>query len=704
MLGVRLHAAPSHCEIDPVGLHRLSIYVDLRMIDTTPPQGTVVAPRWSASQIAELADWSASPLGSVDAWLPHLLWFARTALGASLPTMLLWGPQFVQIYNEAYRQAFMGDRHPAGMGQRTEQCWPEVWHFNAPIYQRVLNHEAIFLENQEYILQGSSGPQVHFITLSYDPVEGDDGQVAGILITLLDVTRRVKAERENKVLLDNSQETAKTLQTWFEQAPGFVAVLRGPKHTFEMANTAYCQLVGHRDILGKPVLEALPEIRNQGFDVLLDQVTRTGEAYIGRSQPIAVQQATEGPAVERFLDFVYQPIVNKTGAVVGVFVQGQDVTEQHHALQTLHEASYRKDEFLATLAHELRNPLASIRQAALVAKRPQITEAQRSRSLDMIERQVQNLALLLDDLMNVSRISSGRLELRKERVELCATIRTAIESVQPASSLKAHTITFEAQPEPLWIQGDPLRLEQILLNLLTNAIKYTDREGAINVELSTTQKWIEVQVRDNGVGLELKDVEKIFGMFAQVKSALDRSEGGLGIGLALSRGLAELHGGMLTASSSGLGKGAEFLFRLPIENQSVEGVCAQAPALLGPRSLLLVDDNPDAVESLATLLEMDGHSVCVASNGQAALRLAEEIGPDAAIVDIGMPGMNGYEVARRLRLSTWGQKMTLIALTGWGQPEDQRQAYAAGFDHHCTKPVNITDLLEMIGRPREGER
>jgi CheY-like chemotaxis protein len=306
--------------------------------------------------------------------------------------------------------------------------------------------------------------------------------------------------------------------------------------------------------------------------------------------------------------------------------------------------------------------------------------------------------------MDVSRISSGRLELRKEPVELCAAIRAAIESVQPASSLKAHALDFLAQPEPRWIQVDPLRLEQILLNLLTNAIKYTDRQGAISVECSTTHEWAEVRVRDNGVGLESEDVEKVFGMFAQVKSALERSEGGLGIGLALSRGLAELHGGTLTASSRGLGKGTEFLLRLPMEHHAAGSACAQAPALLDPRRLLLVDDNLDAVESLAMVLEMDGHSVRVASNGQAALRLAEEITPDAAIVDIGMPGMNGYEVARRLRSTVEGQKMTLIALTGWGQPEDQRQAFAAGFDHHCTKPADIEDLLEMIAAGRSSQR
>jgi signal transduction histidine kinase len=680
-----------------------------KMMDTTTTttQPTSFTPAWSASRIAELADWSASPLGAVDDWPPHLLWSARTALGASLPTMLLWGPQLVQIYNEAYRQAFMEDRHPAGMGQRNQECWPEVWHFNAPIYQRVLNHEAVFLEEQEYLLQGRSGPQAHFITLSYDPVHADDGQVEGILISLLDVTRQVKAERENQLLLDNAQETVNTLKAWFEQAPGFVAVLRGPQHTFEMANAAYCQLVGHRDLLGKPVLEALPEVRGQGFDELLDQVLRTGKAYIGRGQPVAVQQAPGGPGIALLLDFVFQPIVNKAGAVVGVFVQGHDVTEQHRALQALHEASRRKDEFLATLAHELRNPLAPIRQAALIAQKPQTTPAQRSRSLEMIERQVAHLSLLLDDLMDAARIASGRVQLRIEPLDLCAAIHAAIEFVQPAIGLKAHRLSFEAQSGACSIQADPVRLEQILLNLLTNAIKYTDRQGTIAVACSTTQDWAEVRVRDNGVGLQPENVEKVFAMFGQVDSALERTEGGLGIGLALSRGLAELHGGTLTAFSRGLGEGAEFLLRLPMAQHAAQGASAQAlapAALAGSRRLLLVDDNLDAVESLAMVLEMDGHSVRVASSGQAALRLAEESTPEVAVVDIGMPGMNGYEVARRLRSSSGGQHMVLIALTGWGQPEDQRQAYAAGFDHHCTKPADIEDLLEMIAAGRSSLR
>jgi signal transduction histidine kinase len=668
-----------------------------------PTQKSAPAPRWSKANIAALADWAASPLGAVDTWSPLLVCTARTALGSSFPTILLWGPKLVQVYNDAYRTTFMEGRHPAGMGQPTQECWPEVWHFNEPIYQRVMGGEPVYMEDQEYILLEGGEKRLHYLTLAFDPVEGDEPGVEGILISVLDVTRRVMAERENKVLLSNAQETAETLRTWFDHAPGFVAVLRGPQYVFEMANQAYYQLVGHREILGKPAFEALPDVREQGFEQLLDGVRTSGKAFIGRNQQLRVQREPGGPRVQVVIDLLYQPIVNKAGEVIGIFAQGHEVTEQHRALQALREANRQKDQFLATLAHELRNPLAPIRQAAMIAKAPQATESQRSWSMDMIERQVQHLSLLLDDLLDVARVSTGRLRLRKESVDLGAVVRAAVEAAQSAAGSKEHTLGFSVQPPALRVDADALRVEQILSNLLTNAIKYTDRNGRIVVEAGGTPEWAEVRVRDNGVGLEPENLEKIFEMFAQVNSVLERSEGGLGIGLALSRGLAELHGGTLTASSDGLGKGTEFLLRLPVGHHAEPGAGGAArpahSANPGARSLLLVDDNVDAAESLATLLELDGHSVRVANTGASALELAEEMKPEVAIVDIGMPDMNGYEVAKRIRASAWGQKMTLIALTGWGQPEDRLRAQDAGFDHHCTKPVQLEQLMGLLRTP-----
>jgi CheY-like chemotaxis protein len=405
------------------------------------------------------------------------------------------------------------------------------------------------------------------------------------------------------------------------------------------------------------------------------------------------------PPAEVFIDFVYQPVVDANGAVTGIFVQGHDVTEQHRAVQALREGDRRKDEFLATLAHELRNPLAPIRQAALLAQADSATEAQKRWGLRVIERQAQHMALLLDDLLDMARVSSGRLELRRQPLQLQAALDAAVEAARPLIESKQHALRLEPPPAPLLLHADPLRITQILSNLLTNAAKYTDARGSITVSAAANDGWVEVRVRDNGIGLASDAVERIFEMFSQVKSALDRSEGGLGIGLALSRGLAQLHDGTLEATSAGPGHGSTFVLRLPLEpgEPSDPATAATTPARReGSCRVLLADDNADAVESLAALLQLEGHDVQIARNGDEALALAETARPQVAIVDIGMPGLNGYEVARRLRAAEWGHGLRLIALTGWGQAQDRERALQAGFDHHCTKPLDLGVLLPLL--------
>ncbi len=664
--------------------------------DTSTTDGSGMA------AIRELTDWAVTPLGPVDGWSTRLKLMARMALVSRFPMIVLWGPQLVQLYNDEYRRIFMGAKHPRGMGQPTAECWPEVWHLNEPIYRRVRQREAVYIEDQEYLLYPSGRPEAFYLTASFDPIEDDDGRVEGVLVTLQDTTRRVLAERENAQLLAQAQDTARTLQQWFEQAPGFVALLRGPRHVFEMVNQAYLQLVGRRDVLGKPALEALPEAGEQGFGRLLDDVHESGKAFIGRGVRLLVRRVPDAAPAEVFLDFVYQPVVDASGAVTGVFVQGHDVSEQHRAVQALQEADRRKDEFLATLAHELRNPLAPIRQASQLAQANGATDAQKRWSLGVIDRQVQHMALLLDDLLDVARVSRGRLQLRRQSVDLREAIDAAIETARPLIESKQHAISVVLPQEPVGLHADPLRITQLLSNLLTNAAKYTDARGSIEVSASVDDGWVEVRVRDNGIGLEGDATERVFGMFSQVKSAYDRSEGGLGIGLALSRGLAQLHGGTLHATSEGLGRGAAFVLRLPIGHDAGPGL-TRAPTTPvkheGACRVLLADDNADAVESLAALLQLEGHEVHVAHSGQAALVLAQEALPEVAILDIGMPGMNGYEVARRLRAAKWAHGMRLIALTGWGQSQDRERALYEGFDHHCTKPLDLQALRPLL-RPR----
>jgi signal transduction histidine kinase len=373
------------------------------------------------------------------------------------------------------------------------------------------------------------------------------------------------------------------------------------------------------------------------------------------------------------------------------------IVNREKAEAALRENDRRKDEFLATLAHELRNPLAPIRQAALISRSPEATDAQKEWSHDVITRQVQNMSLLLDDLLDISRITRGTLELRRQHTTLAHVVESAIETAQPAIDGKRHALSIELPDDSIPLDVDPLRLSQVLSNLLTNAAKYTDPEGRIRLEAGRRGDHVSIRVTDDGIGISADALPHIFTMFSQVQSS--RSSGGLGIGLALSRGLIELHGGQLTACSQGLGHGSTFEILLPASTVSRADAVQDATPELAPtrrRRVMVADDNLDAGESLAMLLRLDGHEVELAHNGPEALALFERMKPEIAILDIGMPGLSGYEVARRIRQKPESREVTLIAVTGWGQDADKSRAAASGFDHHFTKPVEPTALSQLL--------
>ena len=377
----------------------------------------------------------------------------------------------------------------------------------------------------------------------------------------------------------------------------------------------------------------------------------------------------------------------------------REIASRERAEGALREADRRKDEFLATLAHELRNPLAPIRQAALISQAATATEAQKRWSHDVISRQVQHMSLLLDDLLDVSRITRGTLELRRQPTELSAVVDAAVETARPAIDTKRHLLSVEIPQTPVRFAADPLRLAQVLSNLLTNAAKYTDPEGHIRLNAAMVDSGLTIAVTDSGIGIPPEDIAGVFAMFSQVKSTQDRSEGGLGIGLALAKGLVELHGGSLEARSRGVGFGSEFVVRLPlIRPPASRPKVDDAPAARASasRKVLIADDNRDAADSLAVLLRMDGHDVAVAYDGPQALALLAHVQPEVALLDIGMPGLDGYEVARRVRQGPLGRAITLIAVTGWGQDRDKTQAHQAGFDHHFSKPVDPERLCRLL--------
>ena len=378
-----------------------------------------------------------------------------------------------------------------------------------------------------------------------------------------------------------------------------------------------------------------------------------------------------------------------------------EIKVRQSAEAALREADRRKDEFLATLAHELRNPLAPIRHAVKILEVPGADDEQREWSREVIARQVQRMALLLDDLLDVSRITRGRLELRKDYVSLQALVAAAIEPARPLIEAKHHALEVALPTAPVELEVDPLRMSQALSNLLTNAAKYTDAGGIIKVSAALAAEGLAIRVQDNGIGLSAVAIPNLFEMFSQVDSVIDRAEGGLGIGLALVRGLLALHGGSVEASSRGVGQGSEFVIRLP-RSALVSGAgektvepASVAPAT-GPRGkVLVVDDNRDAAETLALVLEMFGHQMLIGHSGREALDLGSRERPDAIILDIGMPDMTGYEAARRIRREAWGRKTFLLAITGWGQEDDKEAARAAGFDGHLTKPVD-PDQVELL--------
>jgi PAS domain S-box-containing protein len=395
-------------------------------------------------------------------------------------------------------------------------------------------------------------------------------------------------------------------------------------------------------------------------------------------------------------------IRDDSGNIAGWAGINLDISRLKHTENALREADRRKDEFLATLAHELRNPLAPIRNAAKLLEAPGADDRQRQWGRDVIARQVQRMALLLDDLLDVSRITSGRLQLRKEPVDLASLVASAVETARPLIDSKQHVMEIELPAEPVELVVDPLRLSQALSNLLTNAAKYTDPAGHIRLVASLDAGDLRVSVSDTGIGLNADAIPKLFEMFSQVDSAVDRAEGGLGIGLALVKGLVALHGGSVEAASDGPGQGSKFTIRLPrtgVVSQKRQPYAASSAyrAPTGPRCKVLVaDDNADAAQTLALILKMSGYDVHLAISGREALAVARREQPDAMFLDIGMPDMSGYEVAASVRREAWGQGALLVAVTGWGQPNDKQQAKTAGFNHHLTKPVDLEHVEQLL--------
>ncbi len=718
---------------------------------------------------------------------------------------------------------------PHVVGTRMRELAPNHEEHWFEIYGAVaLTGESIRFVQQSSILDG------RWFDLFAFRVGGPDSRNVTVLFT--DITDR---KRDTEALAVARTELTQII----ELAPSFMAVFRGPTFIIEVANDAYRQLVGKRELIGLPIRQVFPEIEGQGFFELVERVFATGESWVGHSVPVVLQRQPGEPAETRWVDMVYQVLRGADGASNGVFAHGVDITKRKLAEDALREAAHQteqrarvfdttlsamtelgytfdrdgrfvyvnkalldlwglpldeavgktffdlkypdalaatmqrqiqevfetgreivdetpytsptgvsgqyeyilrpvrgeegqvdqvagsarditdrknaedalkaadrnKTEFLAMLAHELRNPLAPIRSAVQVLR---LTDGNRETAqpmFEMLERQIAHIVRLVDDLLDATRISRGKIELRYERVDLATVVRQAVETVRPQYASVDHELVVTLPAKPIHLNADPTRLLQALGNLLHNAGKFSARGGRIHLTVEPDGDQVIISVRDNGVGIAAEDLSRIFEMFAQLDTSLEHSRGGLGLGLTLVKQLVELHGGRVDARSEGAGEGTEFVMRLPMladlltpPNDRSVG----SPEVSDPLHILVVDDNRDAVDSMAFLLQLSGHEVDTAYDGQQAVAAAAKCRPDVVLLDIGLPLLDGYEVARRIR-AQHDDRVMLVAVTGWGQDDDRRRASHAGFDAHMTKPIDYDDLSKLLAQwatARRGKR
>jgi PAS domain S-box-containing protein len=906
-----------------------------------------------------------SPLGDPAGWPGPLRTVLELMLNSNAAMFLVWGPQRTFLYNDAYLPV-LGAKHPRALARPMEESWGEVWDEVGPLLGRTFGGESLHFTRHPFTIVRNGGLEQAWFDFSYTPVYLDKGLVGGALCVLTEVTQQVRAERALR-------QQAEQLEQLFENAPGFMALLRGPEHAFELANKTYRQLIGGRDPIGKPLRAVLPELENQGFFELLDKVYASAEPYIGRRVPVLLQQVTDEPLEERWVDFIFQPVFDREGSVHGIFVQGNDVTdhveseqrcqeaaamaehqrdrlntllktvpngiliadaggkltggnpamegiwgaryplsenwreyaaykgwwadnsarhgqpvaphewpmtralhgeegirdlidiepfdqpgarrtvvvsaapirdaagkvdgalvthfdiseqvrteaalreseikfraianaiphlvwsslpggrhdffndrwyqytglsaapaeserwpeivhpddreragrlwqqalasglpyeieyrlyyhpggeyrwcqtravpvhgpdgrlirwlgtvtdvhEQRLSADELRRASEKKDEFLAMLAHELRNPLAPIKAAAHLLKLAGADNPRMGQAAGIIERQVRHMTELVDDLLDVSRVTRGLVELTMQPIDMKSVVSSAVEQARPLIEARAHALHVHVGAEHASVHGDHTRLVQVLVNLLANAAKYTQQGGSIDVDVHVGHGTVRVAVADNGSGIEPALLPVVFDIFTQGVRTPDRSQGGLGIGLALVKSLVALHGGQVGARSEGPGRGSVFEVTLPLLAQarpasSESGLPDGGSGVVAGKRILVVDDNVDAASTLGELLAAFGHEVMIRFDGKSALADAAAFAPEVLVLDIGLPDIDGYELARRLRAEPATAQARYLALTGYGQAHDRTLARAAGFDHHFVKPLDIAALQSVL--------
>lgn len=503
------------------------------------------------------------------------------------------------------------------------------------------------------------------------------GHVEGVVLTLVDITR-----------LNEAQSRLAELSEIVQQSND--AIFRVDRDGLIRSwNDGAKRIYGHsNDIIGRPFATLFPDSMHNQLDEMLGNLANVSDVSV--IEPHKIARGNE------LIDIActISPVLDNNGKIVAASVVARDVTDRLRAENEIRESIERRDQFLAMLSHELRNPLGAIVNAARVIQGAQQEEA-RNRASEVVIRQSGQMARLLDDLLDVSRITLGKIELKKQIFDLRETIEEAVKVIGPVFVEQCVHFEYEVGQEPLFVDGDPVRLQQVVVNLLRNAAKYTQSDGNARLTALRDKQEIEIRIKDNGVGIDNDMLEKVFGMFVQVNSSLERSQGGIGLGLTLVQAVVSMHAGTVEVFSEGMGKGSEFRVRLPLSQTPPKSTTRRTlPNQV--RSIVIVEDIPDAREMLEGLLTMQGYTVQSASDGVAGLELIKEFMPDVALIDIGLPRMDGYEIARALRSNPETASLFLVALTGYGQSSDQAAVSDAGFDKHLVKPLNMDELNHLL--------
>ena len=866
---------------------------------TKEPTELFAGPGESAALMRQI-DWAATPLGPTGRWPQSLRTLVPILLASRFAMRVLWGPEFILLYNDGYRPILGADKHPLAMASRTAESFSEVWHIVGPLFHRVYAGEAIALEDTLLPLRRNGYLEECFFTLSYSPILDDEGKVGGLLGVVHETTEHVVAQRRLATLRElaagavllgspdavcaraasvlarnaadvpfallylldaggkqlrlaaraglNAQPVAPLfaelgaaagaawpfaaaagqagpllvddvrarfgevvcgacpepiesalvialrkadtgalygffvagvsprralgdsyraffelvceqiggsvcealdrrdrerlvareraadarLRLLFNEAPASIAVLRGPELIFELANPLYCQLVGRDNLLGRRAREALPELGEQGIWDLFDAVYASGTPFLGREFPARLDRNADGNLMLGYFNFIVQPTRDEDGEIEGVMCFAIEITEQVLARQAAEagraersrllaseqaaraeaeRSNQAKDEFLAIVSHELRNPLSAMLGWTRLLRSGKLDAQKQERALETIERNAVDQSQLIEDLLDVSRIISGTLRLEVRRVSLVDIVRAALDSARAAAGAKSVRLEAVHDAQAPSLMGDAARLRQIVWNLLSNATKFTPTGGRIQVVLKRIESAVELTVTDSGAGIGPAFLPHVFDRFRQADPSSTRAHGGLGLGLSIAKSLAELHGGVLRAHSEGEGMGSTFVVRLPVAPpreprppsvpplQREPGAATwSCPPEIAGLKVLVLDDEPDAREMVAEVLEQCGARVARAGSVRAAMISFDADRPDVILSDIGMPGEDGFAFIEQLRKRPpeEGGVTPVATLTAYAGGDDRRRALLAGFNMHVQKPVEPADLVAVV--------